>query len=161
MKPREFDDLIKQKFDENDFEYNPRNWERLEDQLEGRSKKRSIIMWWWMPLVGVAASVAALAIGINFMWRQAATGDAGVSGFACNIPCQHSQPLQIQESAPLAINNVVPKNHKNKKAGTVHSSDNKEEIFNINLQNALSFNQAKKENKFISYNDDMDIRIDV
>ncbi len=70
MKPKEFDELIRQKFDQNDFEYNPRNWDRLEEELEGRAKKRSVIMWWWMPIAGVAASVA-LAIGIVPLLRQA------------------------------------------------------------------------------------------
>jgi len=69
MKPKEFDDLIRQKFDENDFEYNPRNWDRLADEMDGRAKKRSVIMWWWMPLAGIAASVA-LAIGVMPLLRQ-------------------------------------------------------------------------------------------
>ncbi len=58
MKPKEFDELIRQKFDQNDFEYNPRNWDMLVDELDGRAKKRNVIMWWLMPLAGVAASVA-------------------------------------------------------------------------------------------------------
>jgi len=53
MKPKEFDELIRQKFDQNDFEYNPASWDRLEDQLDGRAKKRSIIMWWLMPVAGI------------------------------------------------------------------------------------------------------------
>ncbi len=40
MKPREFDDLIRQKFDRSDFEYNPRSWDKLEDQLDGRLAHR-------------------------------------------------------------------------------------------------------------------------
>jgi len=64
MKPKEFDELIRQKFDQNDFEYDPRGWERLEEQMDGRSKKRSIIMWWLMPVAGIAASVA-LAMGVG------------------------------------------------------------------------------------------------
>src|SRR6185312_9451687 len=63
MKPKEFDELVRQKFDQNDFEYNPRNWDKLAEELDGRAKKRNVIMWWWMPLAGVAASVAlAMAI---------------------------------------------------------------------------------------------------
>jgi hypothetical protein len=69
MKPKEFDELVRQKFDRNDFEYNPRNWEKLAEDLDGRAKKRSIIMWWWLPLTGIAASVA-IAIGVSFTARQ-------------------------------------------------------------------------------------------
>ena len=63
MKPKEFDELIRQKFDQGDFEYNPRNWDKLADELDGRAKKRNVMMWWLMPLAGIAASVA-LAMGV-------------------------------------------------------------------------------------------------
>ncbi len=64
MKPREFDDLVRQKFDQNDFAYNPANWDRLAEQLDGREKKRSMMMWFWMPAMGLAASVA-MAFGVT------------------------------------------------------------------------------------------------
>lgn len=64
MKPGEFDELVRQKFDQNDFAYNARNWERLAEQMDGRAKKRSMLMWLWMPATGMAASVA-LAIGVT------------------------------------------------------------------------------------------------
>ncbi len=68
MKPREFDDLVKQKFEQGAFEYNPQNWERLADELDGRTKKRGLIFW-WMPLVGIAASVT-LAFGVSTALRE-------------------------------------------------------------------------------------------
>lgn len=152
MKPREFDELIRQKFDQNDFEYNPRNWERLEDQLEGRAKKRSIMMWWLMPLAGVAASVA-LALGISAMWRQAATGNAGVAEFAQSFHYEHKQPLQDPQGAiQYATDAVMQKDktiaHKNKKAIHTLNAHNKDEEFGINLQNALTFRQTKADKKF-------------
>lgn len=64
MKPGEFDDLVRQKFDQNDFEYNPRNWEMLTEELDGQKKKNKGLLFWWMPLVGVAASVA-MAFGVS------------------------------------------------------------------------------------------------
>ena len=73
MKPRDFDELVRQKFDQNEFEYNPGNWSKLEEQLDGRAKKRSLLMMWWMPAVGVAASVA-LAIGITTMVKMDGAG---------------------------------------------------------------------------------------
>ncbi len=150
MKPREFDALVRQKFDQNDFEYNPQNWVRLKEQLEGKTKKRSIIMWWWMPLVGVAASVAAFAIGVNFMWRQAATGNAGVAGFTLEIQKDHNAPLQdpnapvLHYTAKTINHNYKPKTHKHK----LNNDQVKEEKFGINLQNALNFTPVKTEKKF-------------
>jgi hypothetical protein len=83
MKPREFDELIRQKFDQNDFEYNPMNWERLADELDGKSKRQQrAVAWWWMPLAGVAASIA-LAMGVMTLWHsnngtELASNNAGV-----------------------------------------------------------------------------------
>jgi hypothetical protein len=37
MKPREFDELVRQKFDQNEFAYNPGNWDRLVEQMDGRA----------------------------------------------------------------------------------------------------------------------------
>lgn len=139
MKPKEFDALIRQKFDQNDFGYNPSNWERLEEQLEGREKKRSIIMWWWMPLAGVAASVA-LAIGINAMWRQAATGNAGVGEFASTFTydqqvAQRPQAAAIPYASASAIQHRKTAKHK---AGNSTIKHNEEEAqFGINLENAV------------------------
>jgi hypothetical protein len=69
MKPKEFDDLVKNKFEQSDFEYNPRNWDRLTEQMDGRSKKRSLIAWLGLPIAGMAASVA-LAMGVTTLLRQ-------------------------------------------------------------------------------------------
>jgi hypothetical protein len=66
MKPGEFDELFRQKFEQNDFAYNARNWDALSEQLDGRAKKRSMIMWLWLPASGMAASVA-LALGVTSM----------------------------------------------------------------------------------------------
>lgn len=68
MKPGEFDELFRQKFEQNDFAYNARNWDALSEQLDGRAKKRSMLMWLWMPATGMAASVA-LALGVTSMLK--------------------------------------------------------------------------------------------
>ena len=78
MKPKEFDELIKQKFDRNDFAYNPENWDQLAEKLDGRDKKRSLIVWWWIPLAGMAASVA-LAFGVSSLLRLSAPVNIGGS----------------------------------------------------------------------------------
>lgn len=69
MKPKEFDDLVRQKFEQNDFAYNPRHWDMLTERMDGKEKKRRIMMWWWAPLAGMAASVA-LAMGVSTMLRM-------------------------------------------------------------------------------------------
>lgn len=71
MKPREFDELVKQKFDQGDFEYNPANWEALADELDGNAKKRRYFLG-WLPLVGIAASMA-FAVGVSTVMHQAGT----------------------------------------------------------------------------------------
>ncbi len=71
MKPGEFDDLVRQKFDQADFEYNPRNWEKLTEELDGQKKRRGGLLFWWMPVVGVAASVA-MAFGVSTVLHNGA-----------------------------------------------------------------------------------------
>jgi len=82
MKPREFDELVRQKFDQNEFAYNPGNWDRLEEQMDGRARKRSMLMWLWMPAVGMAASVA-LALGVTSFLKMSVPGaENSGSGYA-------------------------------------------------------------------------------
>lgn len=69
MKPREFDDLVRQKFDKGHFEYNPGNWSRLEEQLEGQTKKKSVAIW-WLPLMAIAAAVT-VSMGFATYMKQA------------------------------------------------------------------------------------------
>jgi hypothetical protein len=70
MKPREFDDLVRQRFDEGNFEYNPGNWGRLEMQMEGQTKKKSVVIW-WLPLMAVAAAIT-VSMGFATYMEQAA-----------------------------------------------------------------------------------------
>ena len=76
MRPGEFDELIRQKFDQHDFAYEPAHWDSLAEKLDGRAKKRSMIMWWWIPLAGMAASVA-LAMGSTSLLRHSFTTPKG------------------------------------------------------------------------------------
>jgi hypothetical protein len=109
MKPREFDDLVRQKFDQNDFAYSPQNWDRLAEQMDGRSKKRSMLMWLWMPAAGMAASVA-LALGVTSILRFGApeTGNGGYATTGKFVKHQTEQQVvamipytpHIEETAP-------------------------------------------------------------
>jgi hypothetical protein len=68
MKPREFDGLVRRKFDEGGFEYKAQSWDMLAEQLDGNEKRRSIAIW-LMPLIGIAASVV-LAMGVPAVLNQ-------------------------------------------------------------------------------------------
>ena len=70
MKPGEFDDLIRHRFDQGDFAYNPRNWDKMAEKLEGQTKKRGILVW-WLPLVGVAAAVTMSMGFVTYMQHAA------------------------------------------------------------------------------------------
>ena len=104
MKPREFDELVRQKFDQNDFAYNPKNWDQLAEQLEGRAKKRNILAWWWVPLVGMAASVA-LAVGVAPLMKQAAPGNTGSSASNGMVQTQTFVPAEsaVQRQITTAL----------------------------------------------------------
>jgi len=118
MKPKEFDELIRQKFDQNEFAYSPRNWDRLADELEGRAKKRSMIMWLWMPAAGMAASVA-LAIGVSALLRFGAPADESGSythtskfatarqqAIAAAIPAEAATPVAVASLSAVRVKHV-------------------------------------------------------
>jgi len=107
MKPKEFDELVRQKFDQNDFEYNPRNWDQLADELDGRAKKRSFMVWWWVPLAGIAASVA-LAIGVTPLLRHEGAGNASPK---MALVQKHSVPQPAQQEPLLAQMTSLPQDH--------------------------------------------------
>lgn len=146
MKPKEFDELIRQKFDRNDFEYNAQNWERLAEQLDGRAKKRSIAMIWWMPLVGVAASVA-IAFGVTSMLKQDVPGNtnANTEIAQTKVFVQPQAPVEVA----IAHENKAP-HHKpyiksaknNHKPAAKQNDKNTADWFAINYQNAIG-NAAK------------------
>jgi hypothetical protein len=119
MRPREFDDLIRQKFDENDFAYNARNWDSLAEQMDGRAKKRSMLLWLWMPAAGMAASVA-LAIGVTTLLRFGNAETTGNnSGYAHTGKFEQSRIAQQQPIAMIpytAHNTELPAQRPTKKA---------------------------------------------
>ena len=154
MKPKEFDDLVRQKFEQNDFEYNPGNWERLESELDGRSKKRSMFLGWWMPLIGIAASVT-LAMGVSFLMHDGIGGPAtahshGAQKKAVKYAYQDNHSMVVTSDVVPSV--IVPDNRKvhesvvyNKKAKKNEGVNNKNAAkyeFSIKLQNALN-NETK------------------
>ncbi len=155
MKPKEFDELVRQRFDRDDFEYNPRNWDKLEEQLDGRAKKRSIMMWWLMPVAGIAASVA-LAMGVPALWQPAPVKEVVVN---TEMPQTHNYgQLRPVQDMPVAVSPVVTNNNTNTnkttKPNTVHYNAQKEvvkvETFSINIDNAIVSNTRVAHKKEIN-----------
>jgi len=132
MKPKKFDELVRQKFDQNDFAYEPANWDLLAEKLDGRAKKRSVIMWWWIPLAGMAASVA-LAMGSTSLLRHSYMMPTGTKTEVASIKkATHTTPAihyntttessSHKEAAYAAVNSAD--NNNNNKAVKKATSNN-------------------------------------
>jgi hypothetical protein len=108
MKSGEFDDLLRQKFEQNDFEFNPKSWDKLVEQLEDRPRKRNMLIWWAMPVAGMAASVA-LAMGAASLvkYGMPTTAGAGSTSIAAH---KTAQPKRAQRSAVAytTTNEITP-----------------------------------------------------
>ncbi len=59
MKARAFDELIKSKYDQGDFAYNPKNWDRLAEQLDKKPNKSKMLLWLPMAAIVSFSSIAA------------------------------------------------------------------------------------------------------
>ena len=152
MKPKEFDELIRQKFDQNDFAYDPKNWDQLAEKLDGRAKKRSMLMWWWVPMAGMAASVA-LAMGIAPVLNQgtpqntaAGTGVAQVRTYVQPEPVQGqvitAQPASTHKEKLYA--NAATTSHKQKS----RKSENVSDWFHVVLNNKPVNTATNTDRKF-------------
>lgn len=151
MKPKEFDELIRQKFDQDDFAYNPRNWDQLAEQMDGRARKRSAMMWWLMPIAGIAASVA-MAMGVTNILRQTEIGQSGAStAFVQSGNFEKPQILQNEPATTLVATaetytepNNAPTNNQsqNTKKNKTTAAATK---FAISYENAVGFTPSKKQ----------------
>lgn len=158
MKPGEFDDLVRQKFDQNDFEYNPRNWDKLTEELDGQKKKRGLLFW-WMPLMGVAATVA-MAFGVSKVMRQGSgvgNGNTGRGQIAMvqkhtaaptpqeaiteadAIPAQDAHATGIADAASSFNNN----NKKSKKIAVAGNKEDNDGAVVIDIETALGGSKSK------------------
>lgn len=144
MKPGEFDELLKQKFDQNDFEFNAQNWDRLVERMEDKPRKRNLLIWWGMPLAGVAASVA-LAMGAATLVKYgipSTSGSVNTSiAHAKTVNAKHAQRQPIAQSIAIAATEdiIAPASeaHSSKPAQkeTVNKNDdNSNNGFNARLQ---------------------------
>jgi hypothetical protein len=140
MRPKEFDDLIRNKFDQNDFAYSPQNWELLAEQLDGKTKRRSLMIWWWVPLAGMAASVL-MAMGVTTMMRhdmKSAAPSQNVYAHAHTFSHLNSP----DNSFPAHEQTILAGISKKQKNGAKHPvtasvKDNTDSWFNIKYENAV------------------------
>ncbi len=157
MKPKEFDDLVRNKFDQNDFAYNPQNWGKLAEKLDG-TKKRSLIALWWIPLTGLAASLL-MAMGVTSLIHHQSGLPSVNTGYTQSSSYLNNKATEA-DRAPLAAiqgQTTIPFTHRqpvNKKvSGNTYShpvKDNTDKWFSIRLQNAIVLNAAPAPPKFRS-----------
>jgi len=107
MKAREFDELVRQKFDQDDFAYNPAHWDQLAEELDGRKTKRRTLFVWWAPLVGVAASMA-IALGASTVLRNGS----------------RLQPIIVHEVAQAQHRHIVRESQCDTRPGLPQAGDN-------------------------------------
>ena len=158
MKPKEFDELIRQKFDQNDFAYKSGNWDSLAEKLEGSAKKRRVIMWWWIPLAGMAASVA-LAMGSTSLLQHGISLPTNAKTELTHIrkssqlaPKAASQTtIEISSHKEIAYASANNNNSKeNNKQDKNKQDKNVSEWFHVRL-NQVSLQTAHEQNEGFSF----------
>lgn len=98
MRTDEFDALVKNEFDHNDFEYDPGHWDKINAQLHGRKTKALFIL---KPVHGIAAGIALLC-ATAFLYTTFKKPAAVVTV----APAQHSQPI-AQTNTVAAAHSVT------------------------------------------------------
>jgi hypothetical protein len=102
MKSKEFDDIVRQKFENARLPYNHENWQKLSAALDEK-KERNIRLLLW-PLASIAASVA-MAIGV-FTWvtsndKEAVQVQKQATHGTQQVATAPPQQQQVQEVAPM------------------------------------------------------------
>lgn len=158
MKPGEFDELFRQKFEQNDFAYNARNWDALSEQLDGRAKKRSLLMWLWMPATGMAASVA-LALGVTSILKFGATdvqqtkASYAYTGKFIDTKATNKPVAMIQYTSPSASEMHSEKQKRKNNKKSIKQNDRiVGNNLGIKLQNVIPDDDYQKNNKRKTYN---------
>lgn len=129
MSKKNFDDLLSNKFEEEDFEYNPQHWKNLSKQLTQNKveNRRSKI---WSISLGIAAAMA-LVLSSVLLIRFVQTNET-----LPNEPLAISNPIITSPKSSLnteedqqqkeafskpgkkeSVRNVIAKNHEEKNAG--------------------------------------------
>ena len=138
MKPNEFDELIRRKFDQNDFEYNPANWDRLDDRMDKKATRRKILMW--LPLAPIAyiSSVAAslaMIISIPVLMQHNTTSTATQHTVAVthtNTPTVSRNNIELTNLPPDNIKDAVADNKAGRNMNVAHEEKISKFTFSAN-----------------------------
>ncbi|MBL7719374.1 MAG: hypothetical protein JNL72_11100 [Flavipsychrobacter sp.] len=102
MKSNEFDDLLRQRFEEARMPYNPANWQKLSSRLDEKesSKGRTLFL---LPLASIAASVA-MAMGV-VTWVNQSTNTGPMQAQVTypvqnRVPSSNNPTISIGEEQP-------------------------------------------------------------
>jgi hypothetical protein len=98
MKSKEFDKLVREKFDNAGLPYNPENWQKLSATLDEKESRRKRFLLW--PMASLAASVA-LAIGIATWLNRGDNSELQVKRQPANAV---EKPVVARNPAPAVQN---------------------------------------------------------
>jgi hypothetical protein len=107
MKSKEFDDIVRQKFENARLPYNHENWQKLSAVLDQKKERNLRLLLW--PLASIAASVA-MAIGI-FTWvgrndkEVVQATKQGTHHTTQHIATAPPQQQPVQDLAPIPLKN--------------------------------------------------------
>ncbi|HXS35061.1 MAG TPA: hypothetical protein VN721_00060 [Flavipsychrobacter sp.] len=106
MSTNEFDELLKGKFDQNDFAYNAEHWDRLSRQLSVLEKRKPAITVLWWKVASVAATVALVTTITAYIYKtNVAPKHSNIAQTHINVPAnapvdqQNMQQPAMQEPA--------------------------------------------------------------
>lgn len=165
MKPNEFDNLIRSKFDENDFEYNPGNWEQLVARMDDKPGKRRTFLWVPMAIIASTASIAAsLAMIITIpalMHHKAGAPIASVRHY--DVPAKSNTIADLQPTFVPVVPAIA--NDINNLAKTFNSNTNNRKDNSLSLRAVFDANTqaARSANALLAFNatiDDEQIKIE-
>jgi len=154
MRPEEFDELIRAKFDQNEFDFNPDNWKKLQFRLDFQPSRRSVAIWWF-PLLGMAAVLAAVSVGFATYLKNAVPARRNVAPITAvrrkstnettNKAAMHILTAKQSEESLKVI-----AEHKGNNVNAVNDSIivvEKDGFIGINRDNALKNFELQKKNE--------------
>lgn len=156
MKPNDFDNLIRSKFDENDFEYSPGNWDKLAARMDGDSGKRRTFLWVPMAIIASTASIAAsLAMIISIpvlMHHKSNAPMASVAHRSSNVRVKNN----IADLQPIIVPVTADVNtdfSKNIVKAIINNTNNKKDN-SLSLRAAFTANEkaAKAPTTLLAFN---------
>lgn len=157
MKPNDFDNLIRSKFDENDFEYNPGNWEQLVARMDDKPGKRRTFLWVPMAIIASTASIAAsLAMIISIpvlMHHKTNTPIASITRHQYDVQAKMNPAAMQETTVPVAA--AAPSiNDINNLAKTIINNTNNRKDNSLSLRATFNANEqaAKTANALLAFN---------